>query len=448
MDRRKLEQALATVGDGCFLVVVTPLRTLLALCVLLLLACGGAWVLRERIFEWWLRENLARELAGKLDAEVAIDGLRWSDGVLSARSLRLTGGHLPFLRLEATDVRTAADWRHLLEPSSRPLGIEAATVAMILPGESSAVAAQGGGRPAAVLPEMDILAAKFSMERAGQAAWKIRESSVRAQHKDGRWSVSGSGGAMTAPGFPELTIERFAAEQTARAWSIPVFALKHDEGGALAGSASKPAEGAWSGEFTWQDLPLGALTGSHAGPRFDGKGRGDGVLKDGVLRGSMKVTGAVTREVPSLVKMASLFAGEDWSEIPWETLSFDFVRGADGSVKMENLQAVSSKGLTVSGAGFIAPLNLSADLQLGVRRANRPWLVAFMPVLFRYEKDGYLWTPVRVRGTPQKPTEDLSTRVVAALALVPAGGAVEAATEIPGAAVEAAGSMIRGFLGN
>ena len=59
----------------------------------------------------------------------------------------------------------------------------------------------------------------------------------------------------------------------------------------------------------------------------------------------------------------------------------------------------------MSGSGIYNKDSIRADLQLGVLRHGRPWLVAFMPVLFRNEHDGYLWTSVRVGGTPEAPVE-------------------------------------------
>ena len=70
-----------------------------------------------------------------------------------------------------------------------------------------------------------------------------------------------------------------------------------------------------------------------------------------------------------------------------------------------------------------------------------------MPAIFRAEKSGYLWTTVKISGSPQKPEEDLSARLAAAVAIVPAATAVEAAAEIPGAAVDAASGLLRSLLG-
>ena len=88
-----------------------------------------------------------------------------------------------------------------------------------------------------------------------------------------------------------------------------------------------------------------------------------------------------------------------------------------------------------------------ADLQVGVRAAGRPILGAFVPVLFSHERDGYYWTQVKIGGTPEAPTENLGARLAAAIALAPAAGAAQSAVEIPAAASEAVGGLLRGIMG-
>lgn len=416
--------------------------------MLLLVAAGSAVLLHERILEWWAQRSLAERLGAALGADVEIEHLAWSDGVLRAGTVRLSGGRLPFDRLDVQELQTAATWRRLWEPALEPLNIEAVEANLIWPGEDKAAAAPAHTKPATgtAMPELDLLIARFSLSQP--EGWSVKSSTFRAQHKSGVWSFSARGGTMSLPGSHPMHIDRISAERNGDSWKIPGFALNDGSKGALAGSAAKPSGGAWSGEFSWQDLALAPLMGGPATTHFEGTGSGEATLKNGVLQGRMKIVGAATRQVPVLVKMASLFTGENWDVIPWETLDFDFTRGADGTTAITNLHAVSSKGLVVNGSGTYGKDSIRADLQLGVLRQGRPWLVAFMPVLFRNERDGYLWTSVRVGGTPEAPVEDLSSRVVAALASAPASGAVEAATEIPATAVEAAGHLLKGVFGN
>jgi hypothetical protein len=178
-----------------------------------------------------------------------------------------------------------------------------------------------------------------------------------------------------------------------------------------------------------------------------GMASGDGSLARGNFRGQMKIDGGESVQISALSKLAGLFVGENWSTFPWKVFRFRFFRDPAGRVDFSHLAAVSSNGLAVSGEGHYSPTSIGANLELGVRRAGRPWLTAFMPILFRDERDGYLWTPVRVSGTPENPTEDLTARVAAAVAAAPAGIAVDAAAEIPGTAVEAAGNLLDKLFG-
>ena len=99
------------------------------------------------------------------------------------------------------------------------------------------------------------------------------------------------------------------------------------------------------------------------------------------------------------------------------------------------------------GGGFYSLQSVGADLQVGVRAAGRPILGAFVPVLFSHERDGYYWTQVKIGGTPEAPTENLGARLAAAIALAPAAGAGQSAVEIPAAASEAVGGLLRGIMG-
>ena len=295
------------------------------------------------------------------------------------------------------------------------------------------------------MPALEIVVGRLSFRHEDHNGWELRDVPTRVKYADGAWSFDGKGGTAVFPGVPPLKIERVSADLRDRQFSIGSFALRDEQGGMIGGSA-RHSNDAWTGEFSWQDIGLEALLSPGVQTHFAGRCSGDAQLNQNTLSGGMKITGGVSKSMPQFVKMASLFAREDWSEIPWETFNFNFVRSPDGRVEFSNLRAVSPKGLAVSGAGHYAPDSLSANLQFGVQREGRPWLVAFVPILFRGENDGYLWTSVRVGGTPAAPTEDLTARLVAALAAAPAAEAIDTATEMPGAAVEAAGSLLRSIL--
>lgn len=418
------------------------------LAVVVVAALVLAFVFRERLVGMWIEKEFAARLSQVLGAEVEADRVRWQEEQLHVARLRLAGGSLPFSSLVAEGLSVPFDWAELRRGMPDPLNAEAAAVTL-LRGEDSVAAATGRGTAGGgEVPPLDFLINRFSSLPASGTGWSAQEVNLRVTQKDGLWSFAASGGTISAPGQPTMKLDRLSADHRGGEWNITSVALSDPGGGALGGSAVRDAAGQWSAEFAWYNLELAGFLGPPVSEHFAGLGSGDATMSAGTLRGHMRISGATMKAVPAFIQMASLFAGEDWSVIPWEEMEFDFVRAAEGTTSITNLEATSSKGLIVRGSGLFTSGQISAELNLGVRAEGRPWLLAFMPVLFRTQENGYLWTPVRVGGTPSALQEDLTARVVAALAAVPAGGAVETATELPAGAIEAAGQLLRGFFGN
>ncbi len=420
---------------------------LLSLAALLLLLGGGVYLVRETLANYWMRAQLAGKLATALGADVDLQGLEWKDGVLRATRLRVAGGDLPFVRLEAREVRAMVGWQSLLEPANEPLHVEAAEAEIVWrnhppSGERAAATATA---TAAQTPPLDLLVNRLHLRHRDWAEWSIEGSSVRGLNRDGVWSISGKGGELKLPDRAPLAIERFSAEHRGDRWHLGGFAVKDASGGVIAGSATHEG-GAWSGEFSWQDIRIEPMLGKNFAGHLSGTASGDGRLKDGTLTGKLKIADAETKAVGLFIKLADLFDHEDWSTVPWNIFQFDFVRQADGRIEFTDLQALTEKGVAVRGSGHYAPDSVAADLQLGVRRKGRPYLGAFVPILFSHERDGYCWTTVKVGGRPGALTENLSGRVASALAVVPATGVIDSAVEVPEAAGEAVGGLLRSLL--
>jgi len=442
----KTARRLVRFTDACSIETVKRWQILAAVVAALLIAAGAAFLLRENIANYWIKRQLAGKLTRALGAEVDLQGVAWKDGVLTARRFQMSGGDYPFQSLEAHTLRAIVDWRDLLDPSSQPLRVEIAEVDVVwVPNaEPNEKPTAPSARSPASRP-LDLRVEKCSLRRDDGQGWSVDGTRVHAMEDAGIWSLSAEGGSLIAEGRPPLQIERLAAENKDGVWSIGGFALKNANRGTIAGSAVNSG-GIWSAEISWQDLDLTMLVPPDFSGHLGGRATGDAVLKDGVLSGKTKIEGAETQTVGIFVRLASLLDHEEWNRIPWHIFRFNFVWQADGRMEMTDLQAVSSKGLTVLGKGHFAPDRIDADLRVGVRAAGRPILAAFVPVLFDRRKDGYYWTRVRVGGTPAAPTENLSERVAAALTLAPAAGAAESVIGIPGSASEVIGGLLREML--
>ena len=409
----------------------------------LLIAAGAAFLVRENIANYWIKRQLAGTLADTLGAAVDLQGVAWKDGVLQARVFRMSGGDYDFQSLEARELRAVVDWRDLLGASSQPLQVEVAAVDVVYPPHLEPGKKPGASSyHASASRPLDLRVAKSRLRRADGRGWTVDGAQVHAVQSADAWTFSVTGGSLSAEARSPLQIERLAAENREGSWSIDSFALKDVRGGTMAGSAANSG-GIWSAKISWQDLDPAVLVPPDVSSHLGGRVTGEAVLKDGVIRGKIEVAGAETKSVDLFVKLAGLLDHEDWERIPWRIFRFNFSMQPDGRMEMDDLLAVSPKGLAVRGKGAFATDRIDADLHVGVQAAGRPILAAFVPVLFSSREDGYYWTRVRIGGTPAAPTENLSTRVAAALALAPAAGAAKSVIEIPDVASEAIGGLLR-----
>jgi hypothetical protein len=406
-----------------------------------------AWSYRAELAEYWVNRDLEARLVERLGPGTEIKGARWKDGMLRVDQLGLGGERWPFKRLDLAGVAVPVDLEDLRTGTKRPRQIEVAEATLA---RADSTAPATAGEVQGEWPLADVIIERFHSTAGDGNGWAARDVRLRAINDGGSWTFSATGGTLATPGLTPMTLQRLSAGLRDGRWEVGSFALVGSRGGALGGSAIEGANGQWSGEFSWQDLDVSGLLDAKRAEHFTGRASGDAVFKDGVLHGRMRLAGAEMRSVPLLLKLASLFDGENWTVVPWEKIEFQFARGADGRISFYDLDARSPNGLIVRGEGVVSHDLLSATLEVGVRSEGRPWLMAFMPVLFRTHEEGHLWTTVRLGGTPDAPREDLTPRVVAALAAVPASEALEAAgsaAEIPAGAVEAAGSLLRGLLG-
>ncbi len=406
-----------------------------------------AWSYRAELAEYWVNRDLEARLVERLGPGTEITGARWKDGMLRVDQLGLGGERWPFKRLDLAGVAVPVDLEDLRTGTKRPRQIEVAEATLA---RADSAAPATAGEVQGEWPLADVIIERFHSTAADGNGWAARDVRLRAINDGGSWSFSATGGTLATPGLTPMTLQRLSAGLRDGRWEVGSFALVGGKGGALGGSAVEGANGQWSGEFSWQDLDVSDLLDAKRAEHFAGRVSGDAVFKDGVLHGRMRLAGAEMRSVPLLLKLASLFDGENWTVVPWEKIEFQFARAPDGRISFYDLDALSPNGLIVRGEGVVSHDLLSATLEVGVRSEGRPWLMAFMPVLFRTHQEGYLWTTVRLGGTPDAPREDLTPRVVAALAAVPASEALEAAgsaAEIPAGAVEAASSLLRGLLG-
>lgn len=421
-----------------------PRPALTASAIALLVAVFGFLYFKGRI-ENWLRGEDFRRLVSKKTSELLgmdaqFDRIRWEGS--GAYSDRFTGrGIRPGAPegLTALRIRSDFNWRRMFS-GFWSLGeirigyLEAAfPIPGVVPARAPDVPASEPAPVSAQSPQPFFLAwlpTRFEtgpviVEKADLSAGEATLSSttIESRAEGGGWVLDFRGGALSAPGLPDFTLTsarvRIAGDGV---YLVDSSALTQPSGRLEAAGFFKTEQGAMSRmDIKWDSIDAGEilpkdwrayLTGVLAGSatiRFSPGDResttiaGSAAVRDGTLQGF------------GILETLSTFSGSPrFLRLPLHELSADFsiIRGA---TDVRNL-VIESKGLVrVEGAlDIAADQSIAGALEVGLSPQTLQWLPGSRNRVFITSRDGYLWTTVRIGGTLQNPTEDLSPRLVVA----------------------------------
>jgi hypothetical protein len=406
-------------------------------------AAGAALALYPWAVDKWAERTLKARLAGMFGARVELRDLHAGDGIVTAGRILIEGGPWPIARLDARGVRVPRDWRQIPGPPEETLHISAESVRVQWRGRDEA---RRGPDPFLSPPAMDILVEEFTFEQEAAGRWSAGGIRIRAVADAGGWAFSGLGGTAQWPGFEPWKLERFSAAMRAGGSEITGLRALGPRGGFAECFASFAPDGTWSGQAAWEGVPLEGMAPERITRHVQGTSSGYGTARDGAWRLEVELRDGVVQNIPPLTILAGLLPGEDWSVLPVQELSVEITRAKDGSLQLDDVDVLSSRGVSIQGAARLNAGRVSGTVEVGVSDEGRPGLREFVPVVFRGENDGYLWVTMKLGGTPDQPRENLSERVVMALGQR-LRRATPRATPTPGEpTLPADGNVLRGLM--
>ena len=181
----------------------------------------------------------------------------------------------------------------------------------------------------------------------------------------------------------------------------------------------------------WRGNVKGAATG-----KISWKGQ-NAKLETSNGEASLHIADGVIAKLPFLEKIAVLTGEKELEHLDLDECKLDLEwRYPNADVK--NLLIEEKGKIRADGEVTIREKELGGAIELGVARRLLDWLPKSEEV-FPREHDGYMWTTVRLSGTPEAPEQDLSPRII------------EAMKESPGAALgilfQALGEWLRDTFG-
>lgn len=363
--------------------------------------------------------RLVEEFAGgAVRGQAAIEPLRWDGAHVETGSLRLTGGEGSKVRsIHAENLRAKIDWSAVLSGAWRVEKFLAKRLSAEF-GEATAAHTSNGSSPTAALA---FLPSRFEMgvvviDRADLdfGETEIQKTALEVRPEGRGWKFNGSGGRFVCPWLPPLVIESFLADWSEGRVSIAASSLKLGANGKIS------AVGKWPGaiDAKWTGVLPSDFPGGKWGANLDGKLAGSAQVEAGRVKGNFDWSGGSLRGVPILEKAADFTGRAEFRSLPISKSTADF-EIQKGEFVFRNVVLESAGLLRVEGTLSVSKnKDLVGELQVGVAPALLDGIPGARSKVFTREADGFVWTPLTVGGSLEAPTENLSSRLVAA-----AGGA-------------------------
>jgi hypothetical protein len=288
-------------------------------------------------------------------------------------------------------------------------------------------------RPVTVANEPGAAAAGKRLElgpigvREANLAWPVSEGVTgQVRRVQGQlllggndWEATGNGGELQVTGWPALLIEQFRLVSRPGAVHVKESQLRLTDGGRVELTGEVPLCGR---EFdvvigfaevpvrNWLPADWRAAMAGVASGSANVRGRS---LADVVATGKINVTGGKLEALPVLDRIALFTQTEQFRSVRLEKASAEF-DWQEKRLTVRKLLLESPGLLRVEGGCVVENETMDGEFDVGVAASTLQWLPGSRTQVFTVDRDGYLWTKVKVRGPLKNLQEDLSARLVAA----------------------------------
>lgn len=414
-----------------------------AVCILL----GSLWVgsyIRGGDFRALVSGATGQAMGGKAD----IAALQWTGASVYSERVGLQGSPGAGLRtLEASQVRAEVNWRALLGGAWRVDRISIAKLSgewgpSVETPTARTVASKSPAGLSALLPhrfelgDVRIASAELSYEGS-----KLAGSSLTITPDGAGWVFAGSGGTLSVPWSPRFDVGSFRARQQGGVFYLLGGDLRLGAKGKVKVSGDTASGGRV--EVAWEAVDARDILPG------DWKGRLEGTLEGtasarlvGDSEGYVQLTEGRLERVPLLDTVADFTANPAFRRMALQHVSGNFSM-KEGELAVTNFVGESKGLMRVVGRFSVSRSGrLDGHLEVGVTAQTLQWIPGSRERVFSTSRDGYLWAPLKLGGTVEKPTEDLTPRLVRAMG----EEAIEQGTKLikdpTGTAVEGARSVL------
>jgi len=403
--------------------------------VLLVLLAGAALLMNGFLRQYLASEAFRQLISERTSSALHIRGefapIRWvGTSAYSENFLAGPGPGSPVARLEATRLRSDFNWRAIFSGAWRleevnigTLRVELADPEVPMAGSFSMDPSPPAARrlPGWFPKKFELGQAELESVTLVSAPATLRGMRTLLTQDGTGWEIDGQGGSLQMEHLPANEIIRLRARASSHGVFITGAHLQFRSGGNLKGTGEYLFEpSSYVLRLEWRGLDFRSLRPEGSHPELTGEFSGQATVEgsgpdERVSTGSFRLSEGRLENLPILRTLGRFTKSPQFERLAVHEMSGDFTHRQEGTDIREFV--LESKGLIRVEGNFTigADSELSGHLEVGLTPQTLRWLPGSQEKVFTLSRGGYLWTPVTVGGTVERPTENLSTRLAMAL---------------------------------
>lgn len=259
-------------------------------------------------------------------------------------------------------------------------------------------------------------------EALGLRAVRVTGTPVDAADPSMGWMLNGQGGQLNLIKQPPMTVDQFLLR-----WKGDDLRLQEAKVQVYDSARVSGAGDIFLGDSPMVDLDLRVenldpknLLGPGSARKVSGTlaggfkvtgvpGRGESFKAEGTL----KLANGVIENVPQLDKIATYTKSPQFKRLVLSEATVDFLKQGD-TTTLPRIAMQSDGLMRIEGSLTIQGQAIAGDLQVGLAPGTLGWIPGAERKVFNQQRDGFLWTSVKVSGTTDDIREDLTGRLVTA----------------------------------
>jgi hypothetical protein len=393
----------------------------------------GVVIARVAVVQWLegdgFRNMVAQEIGQKLNARAEIAPFRYAAGTISNSAIAARGeSEAPFSSLEIERLNAELSFARVLSGVWEVKRLEAeAGVLDLTPPVSRLAPRPSHARPgsgASFWPKTRVEVQAVSIRKT-QLKWlggRVRDFALDGEHQRDEWLLQGTGGMLEHGGWPPLSVQNFRLRQRSDRLVVEKAELHQGASGTIALDGEVRFNQGLELNAKLDRLPLEPLLAPDWKKRLSGNLNGtvriaSPLPADGApeLAGTLSLTQGRLEALPVLNELAVFTQLAQFRTLTLSKVEGDFQRKGE-RLQVSRLTAESAGLMRVEGGFVVEAGMIKGDFMIGLTPASVQWLPGARTKLFSTTRVGYCWAPMHLEGPVDSPREDLSQRLLAAVA--------------------------------